>query len=145
MRKNLIILALFVVFLFSGCQAKQEGGKQEQEIVKQEEVQETAEYRKITAAQANEKMTETEGWILLDVRTIEEFEEERIDGAILIPDNEISSRVEIEIPDKDAVVLIYCRSGRRSAIAAEEMVDLGYTGVYDFGGIIDWPYETISG
>jgi len=105
----------------------------------------SAEYRKITAEQAKEKMDETDGWILLDVRTDVEFKESRIEGAILIPDYEISDRVESELPDKDALILIYCRSGRRSALAANEMVSMGYTNVYDFGGIIDWPYDTVSG
>ena len=104
-----------------------------------------AEYRKIAAEQAKKMMDDADGWILLDVRTQEEFEAQRIAGAMLIPDDEISSRVADEIPDKDALILIYCRSGRRSANAAHEMADMGYTNVYDFGGIIDWPYDTASG
>ena len=104
-----------------------------------------AEYRKITAEQAMEKMNKIDGWVLLDVRTEEEFKEEYIEGAILIPDNEISSRIESEIPNKDIIIFVYCRSGRRSANAAYEMVNMGYTNVYDFGGIIDWPYDVISG
>ena len=103
-----------------------------------------AEYRKITAAQAKERMSETDDFILLDVRTDEEFKEQRIEGAILIPDYEISKRIENEISNKDALILIYCRSGRRSANAAHEIINMGYTNVYDFGGIIDWPYDTIS-
>ena len=106
---------------------------------------EAAEYRKITADQAKEKMDETADWVLLDVRTDEEFKEAHIENAILIPDDEISSRVETEIPNKNTIIFIYCRSGRRSANAAYEMIDMGYTNVYDFGGIIDWPYETING
>lgn len=84
-------------------------------------------------------------YILLDVRTKEEFEESRIEGAILIPDYEIAERAETDLPDQDAVILIYCRSGRRSTLAANELADIGYTNVYDFGGIIDWPYDTVSG
>ena len=71
--------------------------------------------------------------------------EQRLEGAILIPDYEIRIRAEKELPDKNAIILIYCRSGRRSELAAVELVNLGYTNVYDFGGIIDWPYETVSG
>jgi rhodanese-related sulfurtransferase len=63
----------------------------------------------------------------------------------LIPYDEIDSRAETEFPNKDMHILIYCRSGRRSAIAAQELIELGYTNVYDFGGIIDWPYTTVSG
>ena len=90
-------------------------------------------------------MESVDDFILLDVRTEEEFRENRIGGAILIPDYEISARAGLELPDKDAVILIYCRSGRRSENAARELADMGYTNVYDFGGIIDWPYETASG
>ena len=90
-------------------------------------------------------MTETDNFILLDVRTEAEFRERRIEGAILIPYNEIRSRAESELPDKNAVILIYCRSGRRSALAAADMAALGFTNIYDFGGIIDWSYESISG
>jgi len=103
----------------------------------------SAAYRKITAEQAKAKMDETDGWILLDVRTAAEFEEAHIAGAMLIPDDEITARVAEEIPDQDAMIFIYCRSGRRSASAAQAMADMGYTNVHDFGGIIDWPYEVV--
>ena len=84
-------------------------------------------------------------YILLDVRSQEEFNEIRIEGAILIPSNEITSRAETEIPDKGTPILVYCRSGGRSASAAHSLIEMGYTDVYDFGGIMDWPYETVSG
>lgn len=91
-------------------------------------------------------MLDTEAeYILLDVRSPEEFAEQHIAGALLIPDYEIATRAQAELPDLDALILIYCRSGRRSALAAAALVELGYTNVYDFGGIIDWPYETIGG
>jgi rhodanese-related sulfurtransferase len=104
-----------------------------------------AAYRKISAEEAYQMMRDTQGYILLDVRTAEEFEEKRIEGAVLIPDYEIRGRAENELPDKSALILIYCRSGRRSANAAEELAHLGYGNVYDFGGILDWPYDTVSG
>ena len=140
MKKILLILILGIGIMLSGCE-----GIATLPDNPQAPTEASAKYRKITAEQAKNTMDETDGWILLDVRTDEEFEEERIEGAILIPDYEISVRVESELPEKDAVILIYCRSGRRSALAANEMVDRDYTNVYDFGGIIDWPYETISG
>ena len=99
-------------------------------------------YQKITAEQAKAKMDEGEPYILLDVRTEEEFKEQRINGAVLISDGEIKTRAESELPDKGALILVYCRSGRRSANAAHELVEMGYANVYDFGGIIDWPYGT---
>ena len=140
MKKIFIIISLGIGIILSGCTGTEAPPNDSQAAPDI-----TAEYRKITAEQAKEMMDDTDGWILLDVRTDEEFEAERIEGAVLIPDYEISSRVEGEISDKDAVILIYCRSGNRSANVAYEMVDMGYTNVYDFGGIIDWPYGTTSG
>ena len=102
-------------------------------------------YRKISAAEAREIMESAKDFILLDVRTESEFIEQRISGATLIPDFEIADRAESELPDKDALILIYCRSGRRSADAAHGLLAMGYTNVYDFGGILDWDFETING
>ena len=99
-------------------------------------------YAKISAQHAKSMMDEGKSYILLDVRTDAEYKEIRIEGAILIPDTEIKDRAESELPDKDALILVYCRSGRRSASAANELVSMGYSNVYDFGGILDWPYET---
>ena len=83
-------------------------------------------------------------YIIIDARTEEEFATGHIEGAILIPEYEIADRAEAELPDKDALILVYCRSGRRSKIASEELVKLGYTDVREFGGIIDWPYEIVK-
>ncbi|MEE0418725.1 MAG: rhodanese-like domain-containing protein [Lachnospiraceae bacterium] len=102
------------------------------------------EYQKITAEEAVSMMKEEPSHILLDVRTEEEFKEQHIDGAVLIPDSELNDRAETELPDKDALILVYCRSGRRSADAVREMIQMGYTNIYDIGGIIDWPYDTIG-
>jgi len=102
-------------------------------------------YQKISANDAKQIMDSGEEYILLDVRTEEEFAEGHIKGAILIPDYELADRAETELPNKDARILIYCRSGRRSANAANALIELGYTNVYDFGGIIDWPFETVGG
>jgi rhodanese-related sulfurtransferase len=100
-------------------------------------------YRKISAEEAYQIMQNTDEYILLDVRTISEYNEEHIYSAVLIPDYEIENRAAAELPDKNALILIYCRSGRRSANAAKELIKLGYTKVYDFGGIIDWRYDTV--
>ncbi len=98
-------------------------------------------YMNITAAEAKEIMDRETGFVILDVRTEEEYAEGHVPGAILIPDYEIEARAEEELPDKDRMLLVYCRSGRRSKIAAEALVEMGYTNIYEFGGIIDWPYE----
>lgn len=96
----------------------------------------------ITAEEAKEIMDNYENYIILDVRAQEEYDESHIPGAIVIPHTEIEERAEDELTDKDQLILVYCRSGRRSKIAAEALVDLGYTNIMEFGGIIDWPYET---
>ena len=104
----------------------------------------SAGYNKITAEEAKRIIDEDESYILLDVRTESEYSELRIDGAMLIPHTEIKSRAAEDLPDKNATILVYCRSGIRSAAASESLVQMGYTLVYDIGGIIDWPYETVS-
>lgn len=92
-------------------------------------------YKKIIPEEAKRIMDSGNDYILLDVRTQEEFDEKHISGAVLIPDYEVESRAENELADKDSVILVYCRSGRRSATAAKALVDLGYTNVFDIGGI----------
>ena len=101
--------------------------------------------KKISAEDVQKMMSETQNFILVDVRTEEEYREAHIEGAILIPDNEIEVRAEAELPDKNAVIIVYCRSGVRSAGAADILANLGYTQVLDLGGIIDWPFETVAG
>jgi len=103
-----------------------------------------AAYHKLSAAEAQKMMSELEDFIILDVRTEAEYREQRIAGAVLIPDYEIKERAPVELPLKDKVILVYCRSGRRSGNAARTLAGLGYSNVYDFGGIIDWPYDTIG-
>ncbi len=107
------------------------------------EVAEDSEYIRIDAEEAKEMM-ENEDVIIVDVRTEEEFEEQHIEGAILIPDYEIEELAEEKLPDKDATILIYCRTGRRSENASRALIEMGYTSVYDFGGIVDWEYDIIS-
>lgn len=103
-----------------------------------------ASYEQISPAEAKEIMDTAKDYIIIDARTDEEFKEGHISGAIMIPEYEIAERAEKELPDKDALILVYCRSGRRSKIASEELVKLGYTSVKEFGGIIDWPYEIVK-
>ena len=98
--------------------------------------------RTITAAEAHKMMAELDKYILLDVRTDAEYREAHIRGSILIPDTEIKQRAASMLPDKNAVIFVYCRTGRRSAGAAAVLASLGYKNIYDFGGIINWPYET---
>ncbi len=101
---------------------------------------ESISYQKITAEEAK-KIIDSENVIILDVRTQEEYNEGHIKNAILLPDTEITSKAYEVLKDKDAKILVYCRSGRRSAQASKKLINMGYTNVYDFGGIIDWKYE----
>ena len=94
----------------------------------------------ITAEEAKNIMDSREGYIILDVRTQEEYDQGHIPGAILIPNTEIEAQAEGVLTDKDQLILVYCRSGRRSKLAAQILVELGYTNILEFGGIIDWPY-----
>ena len=98
-------------------------------------------YVNITAEEAKQIMDSEEGYIILDVRTQEEYDEGHIPGAIVISHEKIEEKAEEVLTDKNQLILVYCRSGRRSKLAAEALVELGYTNIKEFGGIIDWPYE----
>ncbi len=102
---------------------------------------EKAMYEQITAEEAKKIMDADEEYIILDTREKDEFDAGHIPGAILIPYTEIENKAEELLPDKGKLILVYCRSGRRSKIASESLAKLGYTNVKEFGGIIGWPYE----
>ena len=104
----------------------------------------SASYDQISGAEAKALMDNERDYIIIDARTQSEYDQGHIPGAIMIPEYEIANRAEKELPDKEQLILVYCRSGRRSKIAAEELVKLGYTNVKEFGGIIDWEYETVK-
>ena len=123
MRKRSFALLLALVLLLTAC-AK------------------AASYEQITQEDAKQIMDTTNGYILLDTRTREEYDQSHIPGALTIPHTEIAQRAEEELPDKDQVILVYCRSGNRSKQASEILAELGYTNVKEFGGINTWPYET---
>ena len=102
-------------------------------------------YRQISMDEAVAMMAEESGYIILDVRTPEEFAEKHIPNAINIPNETIGTDEISALPDKDQLIMVYCRSGRRSKKAAEKLVKLGYTNIVEFGGILDWKGETVSG
>lgn len=99
----------------------------------------------ISPKDALKMMEQDEKAILLDVRTPEEYREKRIPGSVLVPDYDIRDKIAGVVPDKGTKIIVYCRSGRRSAAAVQTLNELGYKNVYDLGGIIDWPYDTTSG
>ncbi len=129
-RNKRFLLMLLTLALPFGCVGCSDGG--------------SATYEQISGAEAKALMDSESGYIILDTREQYEYDEGHIPGAILIPYDEIADRAEKELSDKDQLILVYCRSGRRSKIAAEELVKLGYTNVKEFGGIIDWEYETVK-
>jgi len=102
-------------------------------------------YRQITMDEAIEMMKEEKDYIILDVRTVEEFSDKHIPGAINVPNEAIGAENIPQLPDKDQLILVYCRSGNRSKQASEKLAELGYTNIVEFGGINDWPGETVSG
>lgn len=130
--KKLGILMLVVVILVAGCSSQE---KAKEKVVS---------VNKITAAEAKAMIDGGEELVVLDVRTQEEYNEGHIENAMLIPDTEISAKAPTVLADLDQTILVYCRTGRRSAEAAKKLVDIGYTNIYDFGGIVDWPYEVVK-
>ena len=101
-------------------------------------------YEQITAKEAKRLMDTESNYIILDTRTEEEFAEGHIKNAVLIPHNEILDRAEKELTDKEQLILVYCRSGNRSKKASQNLAELGYTNVKEFGGIKDWQYEIVK-
>jgi rhodanese-related sulfurtransferase len=101
-------------------------------------------YQVITADEAYRIIQETDDVVILDVRTQAEFESGHIEGALLIPHNQLKESASELLPRSDQVILIYCRSGNRSAQSAKLLIELGYIHVFDFGGILDWPYDIIA-
>lgn len=134
MKRFLIVLLIVIVItiVFTGCTAKDNNQPGTENS-----------YIKISAEEAKE-IIESEDVIVLDVRTQEEYNEGHIKNAVLLPVNDIAVKAEEVLADKDAKILVYCRSGNRSSTASKELIKMGYTNVYDFGGIISWPYETVK-
>ena len=122
------ILFLLAALMLTACGQDKENNRE-------------AVYMNITAEEARQIMDTEEAYVILDVRTQEEYDQGYIPGAIVIPHEEIEEKAQQALPDKNQLILVYCRSGRRSKIAAEALLRLGYTNIKDFGGILDWPYE----
>ena len=125
----LIVIFVPILFLLGGC------GASERPVTT---------YEVISQEEALSYMVNDSDSIILDVRTEEEFSSGHIKNAILIPYDEIEAKSDLVLTDKERLILVYCRSGRRSKIAAEKLVELGYSNVKEFGGIIDWNYEIVT-
>ena len=145
MKKVLCIISILLCILLTACGNDSSigiiGGADGPTSIIVSEKGEKAMYEQITAEEAKKIMDSGEEHIILDTREQDEFDSGHIPGAILIPYTEIENKAEAMLPDKDKLILVYCRSGRRSKIAAESLSKLGYTNVKEFGGIIDWSYE----
>ncbi len=98
----------------------------------------------INATTGKTMMDENPDIILVDVRTQSEFDEGHIEGALLLPLDSLSSNAQKVLKDKTAIIIVYCRSGNRSATAIDLLYDLGYANLYDMGGIINWPYGIVN-
>ena len=142
-RRVRLAAMLLLCMIFAACgQAKSDsqttGGKNQSNA--EGSTQEVT-YEQISLNEAKQLMKDEEGYIILDVRTKEEFAEGHIPGAIYVPNETISDEMPEELPEKDQLILIYCRSGNRSKQASKKLAELGYTNIKEFGGIIDWDGE----
>ena len=135
MKKRLVLLVLIIVLFQCGCAP---GGQ----VMDGDGMVNS--YTQISQETAKEMMDWEDGHVVVDVRRQDEYDAGHIPGAILIPNESIGTEQLEELPDLDQVILIYCRSGNRSKQAAQKLFDIGYTNVYEFGGIIDWDGEIVT-
>lgn len=135
-RLNAVVVIISVLTIFTGCSSNNNTESMEEN---------KPTYTYITQEEALEMMSYDDGHFVVDVRTREEFNQGHIPNAFCIPNEEIGTEMPKELPGLDQVILVYCRTGRRSAEAAQKLADVGYTRVYDFGGIVDWDGDIVSG
>jgi phage shock protein E len=151
--KFMFMTTLLLALLLVGCQSAEapevttetQATEAKMETTAEVKIEEAkAPYKKIKAEEAKSRLDASSDIILVDVRTQEEFDSGHIEGALLIPYDEMADLSASLLPDKDAEIFLYCRSGNRSGIAGQELIALGYTNIVDFGGIIDWPYDIVK-
>ena len=129
------ILALAALLLLAGCAAQSLAAGNDAA---------PQSYTQISQDEAKERMSRDDGHIIVDVRRQDEYDAGHIPGAVCIPNESIGDERPAELPDPDQIILVYCRSGNRSKQAAQKLFDLGYTNLYEFGGIIDWTGEIVE-
>ena len=132
--KKIMLIGLLCVVFFAGCTAGKKSAEDETGKGK-------SSYTRISQEEAKAMMAKDDGHVIVDVRREDEYTSGHIPGAVLIPNETIGDQKPPELPDPDQIILVYCRSGNRSAQAAQKLFDLGYTRVYDFGGIMSWTGE----
>ena len=125
--KRLAFILIAAVILLTGCSIGGTGN--------------SASYHQIAQEEAKEMMTKNDGHVIVDVRRQDEYDEGHIPGAVLVPNESITDKQPEQLPDLNQVILIYCRSGRRSKEASQKLADMGYTNIYEFGGINTWNGE----
>ena len=146
MRNSKTRRAVFAVLcmLLTACGNGTSSSEGAQSEVRTTTASAAATYQQITQKKAKEMMQAEDGHIIVDVRRQDEYDSGHIPDAILIPNESIGTEQPKELPDLDQVILIYCRSGRRSKEASQKLADMGYTNIYEFGGIIDWTGEVVT-
>ena len=128
--KRLVLAFFVIIVLLTGCAQPSNSS--------------AASYKQITQEEAKEMMAKDDGHIIVDVRRQDEYDEGHIPGALLIPNESITDKQPDELPDLNQIILVYCRSGRRSKEASQKLADMGYTNVYEFGGINTWTGEVVK-
>lgn len=140
-----IISLLLLTLLFSGCVSNHNSSLKNSEPETNLDTNSSVKtYRQITMKEAVDIMEQESNYIILDVRRPDEFSEGHIPNAINVPNENIGNTEISELPNKEQLILVYCRSGRRSKEASQKLVKLGYTNIVEFGGIIDWKGEIVS-
>ena len=143
--KNCGVVCLAMTLLLTACGSiSSPVAEQPDSSVQQSTESSDHTYQQITQDEAKELMQADNGSVIVDVRRQDEYDSGHIPGAILIPNESIGTEKPEALPDPDQMILIYCRSGRRSKEAAQKLADMGYTNIYEFGGIIDWNGETTT-
>ena len=135
--KRISALLLLLIFCLTGCSGNSVAPTSVSETIQ------GLKYKQISQEEAQEMMAKDDGHVIVDVRRQDEYDAGHIPGAILIPNESIEKERPSELPDLDQIILVYCRSGRRSKEASEKLAKMGYTNIYEFGGIITWPGETV--
>ena len=126
--RYLVPILLSLTFVLTGCSGDSKGDS----------------YMQISMEEALNMMETEKDYVILDVRTKDEYKEGHIPGAICVPNETIGEEDIAELPEKEQVILVYCRSGRRSKQAAAKLSAQGYTNVYEFGGLLDWQGAIVS-
>ena len=142
MKRKILFVLLAVILLLTGCSSGSQKMDGSSQIMDGEDMIQS--YTQISQEEAKEMMAKEDGHIVVDVRGQDEYDAGHIPGAILIPNESIGTERPAELPDLDQIIMIYCRSGRRSKEAAQKLADMGYTMIYEFGEISTWTGEIVK-